>query len=323
MFRPLLLILFSTGILPAQTPAAGGVVAAGYDVPPTRISVAPGQVITFFVHGIGLGLSGPVRASSGQWPTTLGGISANFVQSGTTPVPLLSVEPITTCDNPSPGCGSYTAVTLQVPFGIAATNPGASILGGPPPFGTVQFVENGTVQSGVEVTTYVDQIHLLRYCDLLFSPRGGCQPVATHSDGTSITILSPATAGEHVVLYAVGLGNVDPLPSTGIPFAPGGKVAPFGVSFDPRPNALASRPPAVSDASGILVPATVPEFVGPVAGFVGLYQINVRIPQLPPGLPGCELNGSSVATSVQSNMTINLGGVASFDGAPVCVKPPS
>ena len=169
MLRPLLLILFSTGIVPAQTPAAGGVVAAGYDVPPTRISVAPGQVITFFVHGIGLGLSGPVRASSGQWPTTLGGISANFVQSGTTPVPLLSVEPITTCDNPSPGCGSYTAVTLQVPFGIAATNPGASILGGPPPFGTIQFVENGTVQSGVEVTTYVDQIHLLRYCDLLFS----------------------------------------------------------------------------------------------------------------------------------------------------------
>ena len=40
--------------------------AAGYDVPPTRISVAPGQVITFFVHGIGLGSAAQFAPAQGS-----------------------------------------------------------------------------------------------------------------------------------------------------------------------------------------------------------------------------------------------------------------
>ncbi len=321
MFRPLLIVLLSAAVLSGQAPASGGVVAAGYAAPPARVIVAPGEVMTFFVHGIGVGLTSAVRARSAPWPTTLSGISVNFYEGVTMPIPLLSVEPITTCDNPDPGCGSYTAVTLQIPFRINASNPGAPT-GAPPPYARVDFLENGSVQSAIEVTPLADQIHLLRYCDLLFAQRAGCDPVVTHADGTPVNILSPAAAGEHVVLYAVGLGGVDPLPATGEPFAPGGKVSPIAVSFDARPNALASRPPALSVGSGILVPVTPPEFVGPVAGFVGLYQINVQIPQLPVGLPPCHLFAAA-AISTESNLTINVGGVVSFDGAGICVKPAS
>jgi len=318
--------LLATAALRGQT-AAGGAMAVGYTVPVT-INVAPGQVITFFVHGIGASLTGPVRANSATWPTSLAGISVNFYEGITMPVALLSVEPILTCDNPGPGCGSYTAVTLQIPFPIIANNPVVPT-GLPPPYARVDFLENGSVQSSVEVTPWADQIHLLRYCDLIFPVRNNCQPVVTHADGTPITAPpgdrdpgSPAMAGEHVVLYAVGLGPVGPPPATGAPFATGGKDGGLGVSFDARPNALASRPPAISDGGGVLIPVTPPEFAGPVAGFVGLYQINVQIPQqLPAGLPACKINGSSLATSIQSNLTINIGGVVSFDGAPICVEP--
>src|SRR5258708_4327401 len=70
------------------------VVGGGYRSP-TPISVAPGQVITVFVEGVGATLSQPVRAQGSPLPKNLAGISATLKQIGSeVAVPLLAVQPI-------------------------------------------------------------------------------------------------------------------------------------------------------------------------------------------------------------------------------------
>jgi hypothetical protein len=116
------LFLGAASIRAAQV--AGGVDAAGYSAP-TPIKVAPGQVMTFFVHGIGSAVKQPVRAATLPLPTSLQGISAEWVQyDPAQPVSILGLEPMATCsDITLPGCSPYTAVTVEIPFEIQAVNP--------------------------------------------------------------------------------------------------------------------------------------------------------------------------------------------------------
>jgi hypothetical protein len=75
------------------------------------------------------------------------------------------------------------------------------------------------------------------------------------------------------------------------------------VGFDFRPNAAPSRYfPQPVFAQAYLTP-----------GFVGLYQVNVQLPAAVPAVPAC-------SPGIQSNLTINLGGMFSFDGAAICVQ---
>jgi len=283
---------------------------AGYQLP-TPITVAPGQVITFFVQGIGLNLTGPVYASETPLPTTLAGISATLKQVNPDRAgPVLAVQPISTCSGPPrTGCGRYTGVTVQLPFEMLADNPDTplgTLIGG----ARLVFSENGVAIPEVELDTLVDQIHILRMCDLLYAKPGyDCSPVATHRDGSIIGVDHPAKAGEEIVLYAFGLGNTMPTVPTGAaPTAPAPVFLPFRASFDPRSNAAPSKPPASSPA---------PLFDGVTPGFVGLYQINVQVPRLPPGSPAC----SPSLVPIGSNLTVNVAGPASFDGAAICVQP--
>lgn len=75
-----------------------------------------------------------------------------------------------------------------------------------------------------------------------------------------------------------------------------------------------------------------PQFVGLTPNQIGLYQINVQLPKRFPAVESCTGNVLSPCTGnptycgaqIQSNLTINIGGinntgiggVASFDGAP-------
>jgi hypothetical protein len=79
---------------------------------------------------------------------------------------------------------------------------------------------------------------------------------------------------------------------------------------------------------------TTPQFVGLTPNQIGLYQINIQLPNRFPAIESCTV--PSVCTGnpiycggqIQSNLTINIGGInstgdgslASFDGAPICVK---
>jgi hypothetical protein len=303
------------------------VIGAGYALP-NFVKVAPGQVITFFVHGIGAGLTKPVIASSLPLPTLLAGISAAFTRQGPAiPVPIIGVEPVSpVCNIVQPGCGyTYTAVTVQIPFNTYGQDPTAFALS-LPLSGQIDFSENGVLMASMVLDPWVDQVHILRPFSVfpLNLPPGNDPlwyggPAVTHANGTAVNYYFPAKAGEIVAIYAVGLGSPRSAKTGEAPDAPI-PIPGFRVSFDPRPNALASRPSRAGETG----PSTAePEFVGLVPGGVGLYQVNVKIPALPAGAEGCSGGSNSDFTRVVSNLTINIFGRASVDGAGICVDPNS
>ena len=91
----------------------------------------------------------------------------------------------------------------------------------------------------------------------------------------------PARRGETITIFATGLGPVSNRPATGQP-GPGG------------PLALTSTTPLVSIGGQ---PATV-SFSGLAPGFVGLYQVNVSVPNNSP-------QGAAIA------VVLTMNGVAS------------
>jgi len=197
----------------------------------------------------------------------------------------------------------------------------------------------------------VDNLHVLTSCDAnsgtatsgngswvdvstFYNP--ACPSTVTHADGTLVTASSPAKPGETVVIYAFGLGETTPAVKTGEPTptpAPVlGPAMPFftrslGLVFDFRVNAGPTRP-YVNPTAVRPIGLSTPEFVGLTPGQIGLYQINVKLPDtFPPVDPCTELsvitgNAAAVLPNVAlSNLTISMGGVSSFDGAAICVRP--
>lgn len=85
------------------------------------------------------------------------------------------------------------------------------------------------------------------------------------------------------------------------------------VQFDFRPNAAPSLPLSVCYTSSTVAQTL---FAGLVPAEVGLYQINVAVPPIPPDTLHC-------GSEVQSNLTISVTSTnsSSFDGAAICVDP--
>lgn len=124
------------------------------------------------------------------------------------------------------------------------------------------------------------------------------------------------------MFYAFGLGYTKPPVSAGqAPIAPAPTVLPISVAFDARQNALAARPPV---GPGSTISSVVPRFSGLIPNYVGLYQINVIVPPSPAGSLPCTTGGLRYnGIQIESNLTIDVGGPASFDGIGICVDPAS
>jgi uncharacterized protein (TIGR03437 family) len=88
--------------------------------------------------------------------------------------------------------------------------------------------------------------------------------VAAHLDGSVVTHEAPARGGEVVVLFATGLGRTKPAQLSGR-LAPGAAALIAGDRFSVR-------------LDGAAVPAGNILYAGVAPGFVGLYQINLRLP---------------------------------------------
>ncbi len=82
-----------------------------------------------------------------------------------------------------------------------------------------------------------------------------------HANGQAVSSSFPAKTGEIVVVYAAGLGPVDTRLQAGqvTPSAPLGRALTI----------------VTAEVGGISV---VPEFAGLTPSYVGLYQVNVKIP---------------------------------------------
>jgi uncharacterized protein (TIGR03437 family) len=85
----------------------------------------------------------------------------------------------------------------------------------------------------------------------------------THADGTPVSATAPVTPGETLVIYMTGLGQVDGIIGAG-------QAAPLS----PLLRVLAP----VQVRIGATTPIT-PGFAGLTPGLVGVYQVNVAVPQ--------------------------------------------
>lgn len=254
-------------------------------------------------------------------------------------VPMVSVEQVAGCTDagtPTPQC-TTTILTVQIPVGIS---PVAGLYAASTqPSSDLSVNDNGTVSAHFSVVPLIDNIHVLTICDLPQNQgvypllRSPCQAIVTHADGTLVRDTSPAQGGEAVVIYAYGLGVTRPVVESGSvtpASAPAVLNAPsFGVQFDFRQNAGAAIPSwTVSTVNGVKSASRPPPppFAGLTPGQVGLYQINVTIPNPVPPVQPCpvlfDCIGSLVGCFIQSNLTIDISGYSSFDGAAICVQPP-
>jgi uncharacterized protein (TIGR03437 family) len=288
-----------------QGAAANNITGMGYLYPSTI--VAPGQLISVFLEG----------NPQGDFSAAVSGL----------PAPVLEVRPGSGCPS-STLCSSLTAITIQIPYEI---EPGCALY--PPVCNVVRLAEltvtvNGVAGAPIDLTPAADRVHLLTACDTVvpgssgFAPSNGlpCAPLVQHADGSLVTSGNPAVGGEEVVAYAVGLGLTTPPVPTGQAAAtatPTSEV--FILDFNFRPNALATQPmqPLCSCPESGRCPcptSPIPVYAGLTPGYVGLYQINFVVPAPPVGVQPC-------SSTVYSNLTVSVGGFASFDGAGICVAP--
>jgi uncharacterized protein (TIGR03437 family) len=317
-------------------------VGAGY-ANPTLIRVAPGQITTFYVSALNVDPSKPLKATSLPLPNSLGGVSVTINQSfpkQSLNVPLLAVQQLNACSTggappPYTGAGEcfLTAVTAQIPYEIRPVSPIAIGSGPQNELTEVVIAANGNTSKAFTVVPVFDNLHVMNTCDAFPANQvvGAqvnfrCNAMVTHADGTLVTALSPARSEEEVVIYAFGLGYTNPVVQTGgaSPAAPAVTGRNFWLQFDFYPNAA----PSVPYVSGTGQWAVVdPVFVGLTPGQVGLYQINVIIPKAPMSLLPCSTfdgtTGSVITlfNVIGSNLTINIRGYSSFDGAAICVQP--
>jgi uncharacterized protein (TIGR03437 family) len=307
----------SGGCLYAQ--ANNTVFGAGYTAT-TPLSAAPGQIMNLLVEGVGNKLTQRVTATGTPLPTVLAGISVSLKQAlgtRTLPVPILAVRPMSTCSSTtSSECGSYTAITIQVPYELVANQPGTAQVGN-----VAQFVvsENGVAGGAVDVNPLPHQVHVLNTCDINTDLPAGCTPwrVVTHADGSLVSMTKPARTGEELVMYTFGLGATTPPALTG-ELAPSGSTTTgmFRFNFDFRANVAASQPPFFAFiCEAIRVCPFDPIYAGLTAGYVGLYQANFVVPAVP------DTMFLPCGGGVTSNLTVSLYSLdrVSFDGVGICV----
>jgi len=293
------------------------------------VAVAPGQLVTFYGGTFCCGAGHQATASGLPLPLSLGGVTVGTarlldnVYEGAGPtvgVPILAVSS-EVLSNALYGLFVNT-VTVQIPFEVLPTSDdvlGLYSLG-------VFEGSNQTASGVIELVAQPDAIHILRTGDTLISPGyplhptvGPYPPVITHPDGSTVSTTSPAKVGEAIAIWAVGLG----LPSSGTVVTGAANPSPaltttVNVDYVFRPNSGPSMPWPPPGSSTTPIPGdshlpaiTVPAYFAP--GYVGLYQVNVTIPTPPVPLQPC-------GGVFQSNVTVNIGGAASFDGAGICVQ---
>jgi len=303
------ILAFSMSLCWAQGPS---IVGAGFSNP-YPVAVAPGQLITLFVE------PGPGYNASAPLPS-IGAVFWNGSASEAMPI----VEANQTnggCNAPpSAGCTNLLAVTVQVPFDAPIAPSPVTDIAIPP--SSVAVTMGGIQTSYFGVQVLQDHVHFVTLCDAIAPPllpgsfgRSPCPPIVSHANGTSVSQTSPAVAGEELVAYVTGLGQTNPLLTTGQPAAQSSPtVATFHLDFSYRPNALATWPLSAS---------AVALFSGATKGFIGLYQINFIVPPATQGLAACASAGVTpdVANEIFSNLTVSVGSIFSFDGAGICVAP--
>ena len=238
-----------TVVTPGEDPpavAAGGVLnVASYAL---STPVAPGSIVAIFGTNF-TDASGVLEASSLPLPTNLGGTSVSI---GGEPVPLYAV----TSGQINAMLPFDLAVNTSIPIVVTRNN----AVSAPQPVSMVSS------QPGVFTQTANGQ--------------GTGIVVIVHPDGSQVEAGNgnAATAGDALVVYCTGLGDVSPRAIAGFPASP----SPLSYAIDT----------VTATISGVDAPAF---FAGLTPGFAGLYQVNVTVP-------------SGIAANSQAPLVLSQGG---------------
>ncbi len=212
-----------------------------------------------------------------------------------------------------------TSITIQIPYELYQPPPNGGLIP------TIEFfvTENGVAGFWSIVNPVPAQVHILTACDTVLGGPGtiGCHQEVTHANGMLVSSANPASVGEELVAYAVGLGATNPAVPTGQPATqPTRTVVKFGLGF----NFQADAPPSAPPPSQVISPL----YAGLTPGYPGLYQINFVVPAVPAGLPACAPGPGSEGPGPGQHrcLTVSVGNAAafkgSFDGAGACVLLP-
>lgn len=142
-------------------------------------------------------------------------------------------------------------INFLVPYEITATT------------ATVYVIRNSTAGPAVKVP--------IANTAPAFFEWNGNQAVAQHADGALISPGSPAKGGEVIVLFAAGLGRTSPDISSGYVAQRAATIL-----YAPQLRVL---------LNGVECPPGSVLYAGLTPGFAGLYQINLKLPELLPQNP--------------------------------------
>ena len=288
MFRILVLAAAATAST-ASGQIANYVGSAGYSFS-NGLQVAPGQVISFFVQGLNVP---DAVASDVPWPTKLSGVSvtvpnppnANYPKA----LPIFSVSSYPdACSGGLFNFCNLTAIVVQVPYEPTCIKTGAipneCTLGAHPPV-VVQVQANGMAGQGFNLYLTGAAPHFLNSCDSIYGRASVlCNQLITHADGSLVGAygwpgVSPAKPGETVSIYAVGLGPT-----------PNSKTGQAVSAPDPLDLDVYFTPAILIGSTLQFSPSIKADWAGLIPGFVGLYQINVKLPPLPNGITPCGIS---------------------------------
>jgi uncharacterized protein (TIGR03437 family) len=203
-----------------------GVVNAASSAPFTS-GVVRGEFLTLY----GTNLAPSVATAQVPFPATVNGVQ---VMINGRPAPVYYVSP--------------TQVSAIVPYATELSN------------AQIQVINNGTTSN--TVTSLVKAASP----GLFTNPPGGTGYGALlHADFSVVTTDHPAKAGETVLVYLTGLGDVSPAVSE-------------GTAAPSSPTSNVASPLAVYFTGGSTSNKGTVSYAGLAPGFAGLYQINVQIP---------------------------------------------
>jgi uncharacterized protein (TIGR03437 family) len=227
---------------------------------------------------------GAVNAASYQTPIAQNGIVSIFGKNLGDTVPASSL--------PLPTILGGVCVTLNnLPLPLFLSSPGQINAQIPPEMATGAFPL--VVRAiGKNAASQSQQLTISKYAPAVFVDPVNNQAALLHADGSFVTKDHPAHRDEPLMLFASGLGLTTGGKVTGGNAAPSNPLAVTAKVEVFFGNPLWSQAGVIVDWSGL------------APGFVGLYQLNLRV-------PGDHVNGDSVP------ITLRIGGVSSPSTGPV------
>ena len=209
--------------------------------------ICPGGIASIF--GVGLSVVTDIEgATTDPLPDQIADVTV-FVNN--VPAPLYTVA----------FSNNEDQINFQVPYetpvGLAANGQGV----------TVDVYSNNVLVSSTVVDSYTEDPGVFIYdqSNIEFA-------IAVHvSDFSLITTTNPAAPGEYIVLYTTGLGPL----TINIPDGQGAPSDTLAYTADPFTATIDGQscgvPPVPVDTCSVL-------FSGLAPGFVGLYQLNLQMP---------------------------------------------